>query len=591
MSERVPLHSRARVLLGIAELRDPALLVLVLALAPLFLDDFRVISVGSFLPLAIAALGLSLVWGYCGILSLGQAAFFGLGAYGVALAIADWGSGWGMLAGLVFGLLAAAVLAYAIGRVAFGSRVDPFYAAVITFVVAVIFQQLLVKFSGFTGGFNGVVLTDTVLPLDPREAYYVALAAFAVVLAALVVLTRSDAGRLIVAVRDNSHRLRFLGHDADPIQRRTFVAGATVTAIGGALAALYDQQITPDRTGFLFSTQILIWTALGGRTSLVGAAIGALAVNVAEVELSERLLDYWHIALGLAFIAAVLFFPDGVYSVFKKLTRRLERSEAVELSPMPAHARVANDADQTILVSHDLEQRFGSLIAVDVDSLELRRHEVCALIGPNGAGKTTLVCVLSGELSPLTGRVRFAGREIQGSPPHEIASLGLRRKFQTPNVFDSLTVAENLWLGARSGAGPSAAFRRTRRTELPQNVLALLGRNGLDDRLADVAGDLSHGERQWLELCAVFAREPDAVLLDEPTAGLSAPERAEVGRAVRGMADAGLAVLLIEHDFDFVRNVADRIVVMHQGRVIADGTVRAVSSDETVRAVYLGSST
>lgn len=586
-----PVGERTRAFLGASELRDPLLLVLLLALAPLFLDDFRVISVGSFLPLAIAALGLSLVWGYCGVLSLGQAAFFGLGAYGAALGIQHWGPRWGTIAGIVLGLIAAAALAYAIGRFAFGARVDPFYVAVITFAVSVVFQQLLLKFSGFTGGFNGVVLDETILPLDPRQAYYIALAVFALVLAALVVLTRSDAGRLIVAVRDNSHRLRFLGHDADPIQRRAFVVGAVVTAIGGAFAALYDQQITPDRAGFLFSTQILIWTALGGRTSLVGAAVGALAVNIGEEELSQRLLDYWHIALGLAFIAVVLFFPDGLYTGFKKLTRWLERSEAVELSPAPDRERVVDRLEQTILSGHDLEQRFGSLKAVDIDRLELRSGEVCALIGPNGAGKTTLVSVLSGELTPIRGRVHFAGREIQGSAPHEIASLGLRRKFQAPNVFDSLTVAENLWLGARRGVGLPAAFRRTKGTELPPTVLTLLGESGLDERLADVAGDLSHGERQWLELCTVLAREPDAVLLDEPTAGLSARERAEIGRVVRGMADAGLAVLLIEHDFDFVRDVAGRIMVMHQGRLIADGTVASVSGDETVRAVYLGSAT
>lgn len=582
---------RARILLGTSELRDPLLLVIALALAPLVLDDFRVISVGSFLPLAIAALGLSVVWGYCGILSLGQAAFFALGAYGAALGIEHWGAWRGTAGGLLLGVLVAALLAYAIGRFAFGFRVDPFYIAVISFAVAVVFQQLLLKFSGFTGGFNGVVLAETVLPLEPRQAYYVALAVFSFVLLMLVALTRSDSGRLIVAVRDNTERLRFLGGDVDRIQRRVFVVGAAVTAIGGALAALYNEQITPDQAGFLFSTQILIWTAIGGRTSLVGAAIGALAVNIGEAELSERLLDSWHIALGLAFIVVVLFVPDGLYSTLKTFSRRFERQGIVELAPARTGESPPGEVDRPLLAGDDLVQRFGPLTAVDVDHLELNRHEVCALIGPNGAGKTTLVGMLSGELPPLAGRIRFAERETQRLAPHELASLGLRRKFQAPNVFESLTVAENLWLGARRATGGAGMLRRTRRAELPEAVLALLDDSGLRGRLGDVAADLSHGERQWLELCVVLARQPDAVLLDEPTAGLSARERSDVGRVLRSLAGRGLAILLIEHDFDFVREVADRVIVMHQGRVIADGTIGAVAADATVRAIYLGSAT
>jgi branched-chain amino acid transport system permease protein len=576
---------RGSTLLG-AEARDPFLLTAVLVALPFLVNDFNLQSVGSFLPYALVAASLSLVWGYCGILSLGQAAFFGLGSYGTALGVEHWGATTG-LGGAVLGLAAAGFLAYIIGRIAFSARVDSFYVAVITFVVGIVMQQLLLQFSGFTGGFNGVVLSTLVLPIDTRQAYFIVLAVFAVILALLVTLVCSDAGKYIVGCRDNDRRLRFLGTDVDALRTRIFVLGAIVAATAGVLYALNNQQAVPDNVGFGFSTQILVWTAIGGRTSLTGAALGAILVNVAALNLSAGFLSYWNAILGVGFVLAVLFVPDGLYSLARRAFARFESEERVTLEVAPPGA----DADQErpVLRGDRLEERFGSFVALNVDRIELRPGELCALIGPNGAGKTTLVNVLSGALIPTNGTASYGQIRIDGRSADSIANLGVRRKFQAPNVFESLSVLENIRLSATRG-GPAflTAFRRSSVIRLPEWVVTLFAESGLQARQHQLAGDLSHGEKQWLELCMVLAGSPTVVLLDEPTAGLSQADRRRVGLLLRRLVEEGAAVLLIEHDFDFVREVADRTVVMHQGAVVADGTTDEVGANELVRGIYLG---
>jgi ABC-type uncharacterized transport system ATPase subunit len=242
-----------------------------------------------------------------------------------------------------------------------------------------------------------------------------------------------------------------------------------------------------------------------------------------------------------------------------------------------------------VLEVRDLAQNFGTFRALDGVSLVVRAGELRCLIGPNGAGKSTLVDVLSSRVDRSGGEATLLGASILGRSPDRVAREGLSRKFQATNVFDNLSVAENLRLAASAGPiRPSMFFRRTHEIELPAPVLELLQRCGLKERMDEVAGSLSHGEKQWLELCMVLAGSPIVVLLDEPTAGLTVEERRAIGGALKGLAATGLSIVLIEHDFDFVREVADRVTVLHQGKVIAEGSVDDVSSAIAVRDVYLG---
>jgi len=231
--------------------------------------------------------------------------------------------------------------------------------------------------------------------------------------------------------------------------------------------------------------------------------------------------------------------------------------------------------------------RFGGLTALNGVDLRVQAGELLALIGPNGAGKSTLFNVITGHVRPSSGRLKFRGREITGMARHRLARLGIGRKYQVPTVFDSLSVRRNLTAAAygRSPFGrlvwrpPSVRER----VEHLMDFLRLSGREG------DAAGTLSHGEKQWLEIGMVLANDPELVLLDEPTAGMPTQETRRTEALLKELA-AGHTVVVIEHDIRFVREVAHRVVVLHRGRVLADGTIAEIERDETVRNVYLGRS-
>ena len=242
-------------------------------------------------------------------------------------------------------------------------------------------------------------------------------------------------------------------------------------------------------------------------------------------------------------------------------------------------------AAEPILEVDELSQRFGGLMAVDNVSMCLAPGELRCIIGPNGAGKSTFFNLISGAIQPTSGRVRFRGRDITGLPVHRIAKLGIGRKFQVPSVFETLTVRENLSVAALN--------KRLRPRDLVDRAAYggtiddTLGRVNLGDRADVVAGALAHGEKQWLEIGMALMTDPLLLLLDEPTAGMSADETHQTARLVRGLTDR-LTILVIEHDMQFVRDIASRITVLHRGAVLREGTLAEIEADEIVRDVYLG---
>ena len=569
-----------------AALRDPVVLIVLVALLPIVLDEFRLRAFAGFLALAVLAMSLGFAWGYGGILSFGQGAFFGIGAYLVAFALTKEVPaifGW---AAAIASVVIAVLIAAGLGWFVFNRRVGTFYVAVFTLVLSALAQELVGQFPDVTGGLNGLIIPQALFPIDPNADYYLMWALFTAVLLALTAIAFTDFGRILRAVRENPERARFLGYDSSRVKVIVFGISAGVAALGGLAYSLYAQLASPDLVGFAFSTEVLIWVAIGGRGALVGAAFGALLVNIGTEELSANLLVYWHLILGFAFIAVVLVFPDGLYSIPQRLTARFEAKEHFTLKVRRGQL-IAHTGP--VLEVSDLAQNFGAFRALDGVSLAVRAGELLCLIGPNGAGKSTLVDVLSCRVDPSGGDATLLGTSILRRSPDGVAREGLSRKFQATDVFDNLSVAENLRLAASAGPiRPSMFFRRTEDIEVPAPVVELLQECGLQDRMDELAGALSHGEKQWLELCMVLAGSPVVVLLDEPTAGLTVEERRAIGGVLRRLASAGLSIVLIEHDFDFVREVADRVTVLHQGRVIAEGSVDDVSSAAAVRDVYLG---
>ena len=235
-------------------------------------------------------------------------------------------------------------------------------------------------------------------------------------------------------------------------------------------------------------------------------------------------------------------------------------------------------AGTVLLRTRGLAMRFGGVAAVDGIDFSVEDGELRCLIGPNGAGKSTFFKCLIGQLAPTSGRVEFAGRDVTGAQPHEIARRGVAIKTQVPSLFDGLSAAEHLRLAAR---------RRASRAEAARKVDEILALTGLADEAGKAVGRLAHGQRQWLELGVALACDPRLMLLDEPTAGMTRREVARTADLVREIGRER-SVIVVEHDMQFIRMIAQTVTVLHQGRILAEDTMEAVTRNQKVRDVYLG---
>lgn len=244
---------------------------------------------------------------------------------------------------------------------------------------------------------------------------------------------------------------------------------------------------------------------------------------------------------------------------------------------------------EIILRTDGLSRTFGALVAVDTVTLSFARGSVHAILGPNGAGKTTLINLLSGELTPSSGSIRFKDRDITALPANEVSRLGVGRSFQKTNIFPSFTCFENCWLGAQSRMPSSMRFVRPADSyaAVRERTMRAIALCGLDHRRHTPAGAMSYGEQRQLEIGMMLATEPELLLLDEPLAGMGSEEAVQVVELLRRLA-ADHTLILIEHDMDAVFAVADLLTVMVNGRVLETGTVEQIRSSKAVREAYLG---
>jgi len=553
------------------------------------LDAYYLELLAGFLALALLALSLDLIWGYSGILSFGQAAFFGLGGYAVGITVTRWNSPWAVLVGVALGIVVPVMAAFILALFVFYSRVGAFFVAVITLAISALAEQLVNEFSDFTGGFNGIILPIG-FPYSNQIVYLILLGVFGVTLFACTSLVSSDFGRALIAVRDNEERVRFLGYPSPIVKTVVFTLAAGIAGIGGVLYSLQTGLVSPSLIGFEFSTQAVIWVAVGGRGTLVGPAMGALLINMFQQVLSGSLQIYWQLILGAALILVVLFVPDGLYALLLRLTRRFESAARVGLAlrQVAPGQRVAEN--RAPLEIRGVSKRFGSFNALSDVSMTLSLGELLCLIGPNGAGKSTLLDVVTARTPLSSGQIAVWGGLLDSTTSDRLVRLGVARKFQAATIFDRLTVFDNLALAKAAGKlSARHLHRRTKSLDLSEHVIHLLEAGNLHERLPDLGGNLGHGEKQLLELCMVLAQEPRVVLLDEPTAGLTLEERGRIGQVLRSLVlEQEISLLLIEHDLEFVRGVADRVVVLDYGRVVADGSVADVASSQLVREIYLG---
>ena len=561
------------------------------AIGPLVLPDFMVNNLIRAFLYAAVALTVDVLWGYTGVLTFGQSAFFGIGVYAVGLIFTHLGFGL-EYAALAFAaaVVGAVVVALLVGWLAFYHGASPLYASVVTLVLPIVVTQLLYSGGTFTGSSSGLSGFDS-FQIELNTWFWIAGAYLVVVTAGTWLFVRSDAGRVLVAIRENEPRCEYLGLDVSRVKTLLLAGSAVVASIAGYMFASVQMVVAPEYAGFVFGTELVIWVALGGRGTLIGPVIGTLLIDVSTAYLSGNLPFLWKLVIGVTFVLVILAAPEGIGPLAGRLLRggRRDRAaaEAPELRPSAVAAAAAAGAAAALEV-RSVRKRFGSLLVLDGIDFTARRGELLSLVGPNGAGKTTLLRCIADGGERSGGDIAVNGRSIERRPPHECVGLGVGRKFQNANIFDALTVAETIRIAHARVDRPSL-WSRAAVLDLPQAALRVMQATGLDQHLGARVRHLSHGQKQALELAMVLSLEPRVLLLDEPTAGLTKAERTLIGQILVDLARGhDLCIVLVEHDLDFVREISSRVIVLHQGRIVLDGTVAEVVDSETVRTIYSG---
>ena len=570
-----------------------AVALAVVAAAPAVLDTYMTNILIRALFLAAVAMTVDILWGYVGILTFGQSAFFGIGAYACGLVFTHYGFGpdWA-LGALAIALMASALVALATGWLAFFHGASPLYGSVITLALPIVLTQVIYSGGRFTGSSSG---------LSGFPTYYWELEVWFWIAGAFLVLTttagwllvRSDFGRVLVAIRENEERCAYLGVPVSRIKTLLMAASGMVAAAAGFGYAAFTNVVAPELGGFLLGTEFLIWTALGGRATLLGPVFATIGIDAMSSWLSGAAPFLWKLMTGVAFVVVIVLLPRGfapvVGGVLRLVLPRAGAAAVASLEAAPAgDLATARGVEGPPLRVTGLSRRYGSLQVLRDLSMEGRGSELLGIIGPNGAGKTTLMRCISDGGERTGGEVEINGVAIGRGEPQRLVALGVGRSFQNTNLFDTLTVADCLML-ARYRVDGARFFSRSSVLALPEPALDILRATGLDQRLGEETRLLSHGMKRALELSMVLATEPSVLLLDEPTAGLTRAERLAIGDVLTRLTrEFGLCILLIEHDLDFVREVSDRVVVLHQGAMLMEGTVDEVVASDLVRAVYAG---
>jgi branched-chain amino acid transport system permease protein len=535
---------------------------------------------------AIAVFGLTVVLGLCGQINLGQAAFFGLGAYAVGLGTAALHLNFWVA--LVLGIGIAAVAGALLGMTTL--KLGGHYLAMVTISFQQIMTLVMVNWIQVTRGPDGVSGIERPGLFQSSQAF-LGLCVFAMALVGYFVwrLPHTRLGRAMRAVRDNELAASVAGINVYKVKVAAFALSAILGSIGGSLFASGFSYVSPDQFSFAESIVFITMTLLGGVASPVGALIGtALLIALPESLRFMKSVPGLYLAIyGLAIILIIRYMPDGIWGFVQDRVRRLMppqpfRGAAEELVLVPPGEKAAPGP---ALQVEGLAKHFGGVKAVDGVSFTVRRGTTHALIGPNGSGKTTTLNVLSGLYTATAGRVSLGDLDVTKLPAHTRTIAGLGRTFQNIRLFRSMTALENVIIGAEQG-GHGKEFDHEALIERARSALAFVG---LEARAHEIVTGFSYGHQRLIEIARALAGEPSLLLLDEPAAGLNSSEKLGLRDLLRRIADKGLTILIIDHDMTLVTEVADQITVLNFGRCIADGGVADVLRQPEVITAYLGS--
>ncbi|WP_315837467.1 branched-chain amino acid ABC transporter ATP-binding protein/permease [Bradyrhizobium prioriisuperbiae] len=537
--------------------------------------------------------GVNLLVGYTGLVPFGASVFFGCASYAAAFFLLG-GIG-NEFAALALSIAFSILLGLAIGAIIL--RRKGLYFSLLTLAFSQIAFEVAFKWTSVTGGENGI--QGVPRPNFASDTSFHFFVVVTVVLAMWLMwrLAHAPFGRVLQAVRDNEQRASSLGYNVYLVRLGSFTLMAAVVGYAGALLTLMLQGVYADNLSWQHAGDSLLMTVLGGVHHFLGPLWGAIAFIILENRLSAFTENWWLIFAPILIFFALLS-PEGIQGLAQRMVRRERWTLTNNTIPPRPHAikpyesaALAIDPAKPILETRKLSKSFGSLVTAKEIDLEVRPFVLHSIIGPNGAGKTTFYNMLTGVLPVSGGQILFEGKDITKLPIHARARLGICRSFQILSIFPNLTVFENVRVAVqaqRHGAN-GLFFDAHGLTAINDRAWSILDAVGLADRAADPCVNLPHGAKRLLEIAVTLAIDSKLLLLDEPLAGLAEADRVVVADLIRRLAEKH-AVLLIEHDIDRVLAISDRISVLHQGRIIADGKPAEVASNPQVIAAYLGAS-
>lgn len=575
-----------------------AVVVGVIGIAPMVAPAFYVTLLNYIGLYSLVALGLVLLTGVAGQTSFGQAAFVGLGAYTTAVLTTQYGmSPWFTLI-IALGITLAVGYLLGIITLSMGGHYLPL--ATIAWGISLYFLMGTIEsFGGFTGitGVPAVTLFGFKLEKEGEFYYFI----WIVVLAALWCIANlldSRPGRAIRALKQGSTMVEAFGIHPGRTKTAAFVIAALLACLSGWLYAHLQRFVNPTPFGINQGIEYLFMAVVGGAVSVWGAVLGAALVTLLKTWLQDWLPkligeagQFEIIVFGVLLVLLLQYARDGLLPYLQRFVPIPPRKLPAAGDRLPHRTMPA--LGSAVLDVNAARKTFGGLVAVNDVTFNVNSGEVVGLIGPNGAGKSTCFNLISGALEASAGSIKFMGTELIGKSASDIAKLGLGRTFQHVKLVGTMTVVENVALGAylRGSKGIIASSLRLNTADEAAalaEAMRQLERVGLAAHAHDAANSLPLGKQRIVEIARALASDPILLLLDEPAAGLRYAEKQQLAALIKSLKGEGMTVLLVEHDMDFVMGLVDRLVVLNFGQKLAQGLPEAVQADPAVREAYLG---
>ena len=573
---------KKRLILGLA------LFALAIAAALIVPNTYYLFVLGTIAVTTMVSVGLSLLAGLSGQISIGHAGFFAIGAYAGSLLLK---AQWNLSIALFLAAACAAVTGIALAGPALQAS-GP-YLAMVTIAFGIIVERVLIEWVGVTGGFGGLsgIPKPSLLGLEPalREVVLMAIALAFLSVISFSLLKQHPWGKAFQAVRDDAIAAASVGLNPLYVKVMAFALSAGLTGIAGVFFATIVGFVSPDSFTFHRSILFLLAAILGGLGTAEGAFIGALILVVLP-EFLHDFADYQLLVFGLLLLLTLRLAPAGVASLFSRWAK-----PAAPVHPPAALPHIPGfiiqNQQQVSLDIHNVGIQFGGIKAVDGVSFAASPGTVTAIIGPNGAGKTTLLNLISGFYRPEAGRIQLGSIPLNRLGSRQIAALGVSRTFQATRLFNQLSVLDNLRV-ALVGKRLGFIFKALLGIGIPykpeSSLLEILSFVGYRGNVHTITANLPFVDRRLVEIARALVTRPQVLLLDEPAAGLSQEDKQSLAQLIRRIASSGLKVILIEHDMELVMEISDRVLVMDSGRAIAYGSPAQVKQDPEVLAAYLG---